>query len=124
MSLSVALQCYCVSLGFGKHPWDVNLKNLLPFFFYSNLAGFVSILAALWSKTSFAITLLRVSDGWIKRFVWFVIISVNIALGLSALFQFIHCTPVAGVWDPNIKRVCWPASVTRNINMFTSGMSS
>jgi len=49
-----------------------------------NLGGFFSIVSAAWSKTSFAITLLRISDGWTYKFIWFIIISVNLSLGLAA----------------------------------------
>jgi len=74
----------------------------------STVAGTFSILAAVLSKTSFAITLLRILNGWMKGFVWFIIISVNIAMGLSALFGWVQCSPVAKVWQIDLPGSCWP----------------
>ena len=121
--VSCSFMSVCVSLGFGKHIWDINFKDIPPFLFFSSFAGFFSILAAAWSKTSFAITLLRISDGWIKKFVWFAIISVNIALGLSGIFQWAQCMPVQKLWNREIEGKCWPATVQK-YNISTSGKCS
>ncbi|KAJ9136866.1 Integral membrane protein [Pleurostoma richardsiae] len=123
LAAGVSLQSVCVSYGFGKHIWDIDHTKILPFLVVSTIAGFLLILSAVWSKTSFAITLLRISDGWIKRFVWFVIITINIALGVSALFQFIQCWPVEKQWYPHVKGTCWPKRFLVRYNIFTAAYS-
>ena len=121
--ISVSFMSVCVSLGFGKHIWDIDFRNIPPFLFYSTFSGFFSILSAMWSKTSFAITLLRISDGWVKKFVWFAIVSVNISLGLSGILQWAQCMPVQKLWMREIEGRCW-AEEAKRFNISTSGKSS
>ena len=55
-----------VGLGYGKHIWDMDTSVFPRLVLVSNVAGTFSILAALWSKTSFAMTVLRISTGWMR----------------------------------------------------------
>lgn len=88
---------------------------------WSYAAGFASIPAAAWSKTSFAITLLRITDGWMKRFVWFIIITVNIVLGVNGVIQWVQCWPVQKLWEPKLHGTCMPSMVVQKYNTFVSG---
>ena len=85
------------------------------------MAGSFSILAALWSKTSFAITVLRISTGWTKKLVWFIIVSVNVALGLSIAFTWGQCVPFQKIYNPRLEGKCLPKSYQIRYNIFTAG---
>ncbi|KAB5585551.1 hypothetical protein GE09DRAFT_29757 [Coniochaeta sp. 2T2.1] len=111
----------CVHYGFGKHSWDIT--DWPTYLFVSNITGVCSITAAAWSKTSFAITLLRFTQGWKRRFVWFCIITVNLFLGLSALFTYVQCTPVKRLWDSSVPGHCWNSHVIITYNSFSSSWS-
>src|SRR5689334_6005613 len=87
----------------------------------SNLAGTFSILAACWSKTSFAITVLRISSGWVKILVWLIIITVNLSLGVAIAITWGQCTPIEKIWQPRLDGECWPKLVQINYNIFTAG---
>jgi YD repeat-containing protein len=113
-----------VTLGFGKPLWEFNFHLLPEFLLYSNLAGSFSILAAQLSKTSFAITVLRISSDWTRWLVWFIIISVNLALGLAITFTWIQCTPVERTWKPFVPGTCWDKHVVVKFNIFTAGTCS
>lgn len=63
-----------------------------------------------WSKTSFAITLLRISDGWLSYFLWAVIVSMNVLFGLGALFLWVGCSPLEKAWHPRVAGTCWDPS--------------
>jgi hypothetical protein len=82
----------------------------------------LAITAQSWSKTSFAITLLRISDGWLKRFLWFAIGSMNVLFGLRALFLWIGCSPLEKSWHPRVKGSCWDPSVDVVLGVVISGM--
>jgi hypothetical protein len=78
-----------VSFGYGKHLYDITQDDLNKMPIVANIAGFFSILAALLSKTSFAITLARISEGWILRLIWTIIISMTLIMGSSAVLVWI-----------------------------------
>ena len=115
---------YNTTLGYGKHIWDWDKNNLVAFGMFSNTSGFFSTLAAMLSKTSFAITVLRISDGWTKRFIWFIIVSINLTLGFGAMSLYIQCSPVEKVWRPWIDGRCWPKQAMIRYHMFTAGKAA
>lgn len=109
----------CVHFGFGRHGYDIT--DWPSYMYVANITGVCSIIAAAWSKTSFAITLLRlVREGWMRWLVWFIIASVNIFLGLSCIFTYVQCNPVAKLYDSKVPGVCWPQKVIITYNSFSS----
>lgn len=89
-----------------------------------NIAGTLSLTAATWSKTSFALTLLRLTNGWTKGLIWFIIITTNIAMGLSALFIWVQCMPIRKSWDPFVDGRCWSPTVIVHYNIFSAAYSA
>ena len=63
--------------------------------------------AVVWSKTAFAITLLRLTEGKLKAFVWFVIISMNLTMFFEIVFVWAKCTPVERTWNKMVPGECW-----------------
>ncbi|KAK1757765.1 hypothetical protein QBC47DRAFT_165011 [Echria macrotheca] len=119
-----SLITFNTTLGYGKHIWDFHPKDLSLFLLISNTSGFFSILAAMLSKTSFAITVLRISQDRIRYIVWFIIISVIATLGFAALSTYIQCTPVEKLWNPLMKKGhCWPKELVIDYNIFTAAYS-
>ncbi|KAK3990830.1 hypothetical protein QBC44DRAFT_58099 [Cladorrhinum sp. PSN332] len=117
---SCAFISVSINLGFGRSLSLFNFQNLEPYLLYTNLAGTFSILAALWSKTSFGLTILRISSGWTKFAVWFIIITVNIALGGAIAITWGQCTPINKTWQPFTPGQCWPKYVQVHYNIFTA----
>ncbi|KAK0625472.1 hypothetical protein B0T17DRAFT_508459 [Bombardia bombarda] len=118
--LSNAFISVSVTYGFGRPLSEFNFKDLNIFLLITNLAGTFSILSALWSKTSFAITVLRISTGWTKALVVFIIISVNISLGVAIAITWGQCTPIAKTWQPRLPGTCWPKFIQIRYNIFTA----
>jgi len=110
-----------VRLGFGLHIFEVPFENMVPFGIQSNISGFTSIIAVACSKTSFAITLLRLSDGWVKWFIIGLLFLLNVTHYLSAVFFWVSCNPPAKTWNPMLPGECWPITVTVNYNFFVGG---
>lgn len=111
-----------VDLGFGKHSWDLpHTFNIDQFMLVITVRATFTLVAIAWTKTAFAITLLRLTDGWTRRFIWFVIISMNIALGLSALFGWVQCTPIKKTWHLEMPGKCWGEWVLIDYGIFGSG---
>jgi hypothetical protein len=106
--------------GIGLHYEDMDYTKMWMVALMSYSAGFAAILAAAWSKTSFGITLLRISSGWTKWLVWFIIISVNVILGVSAIIMWTRCWPVRKLWFPDVDGYCWTPVTMERYQTFTS----
>ncbi len=53
--------------------------------------------------------------------VWYIIVSMNIAMGLSALFVWVQCIPVTKSWNPFADGTCWPPYVLVYYDIFSAG---
>lgn len=99
------------SKGFGRHYKDIDPKVLPYIGLVGNFSSLFAILAAMLSKISFALTLFRISEFRMRLFLCFIIATVFLALGTSALFGWIQCTPIARNWDYTVKGTCWNPQV-------------
>jgi hypothetical protein len=118
--LSTALLTEATKYGLGLFYEDIDPLKSPVVSFLSYLAGFATILGAAWSKTSFAATLRRISDGWVRWVVWFIIVSVNLVLGVSATILWIQCWPIQKLWTWEMEAACWPKEIVERFQMFTS----
>jgi hypothetical protein len=59
-------------------------------------------------------------DGCSRLFLWFIIISVNVILGVSGLILWIQCWPVQKLWIYDLEATCWPKHIVENYQTFTS----
>jgi len=117
--VDVCITNYLISLGYGKHVWDFPPENFPKFSLPVAVRAVFSLTSLAWSKTAFGVTLLRLTNGWMKGVVWFVIITVNISLGVSALLFFVQCTPLAAAWDMTVKGVCMDNKILFHYNVFS-----
>ncbi|KAK0623837.1 hypothetical protein B0T14DRAFT_425921 [Immersiella caudata] len=117
---------YATTLGYGKHIYDIpfDIVNIEKTVMAISIGGTLSLTAAIWSKTSFALTLLRLTDGWLKNFIWFCIITTNIAMGLSALFVWVTCRPLEKAWHPFMAGTCWAPETIVQYNIFSAAYSA
>ncbi|KAH6974187.1 hypothetical protein BKA56DRAFT_490455 [Ilyonectria sp. MPI-CAGE-AT-0026] len=113
-----------VELGYGKHIWDFDQSNVPQWVLLSNCRTTFTVAAACWSKTSFGITLTRITDGWTKRFIFILLVSMNIFLGLSGLFPWVNCTPIKKSWSPFTEGTCWPSKTLVHYNIFSGAYSA
>jgi hypothetical protein len=125
--ITTSIQSYLTTLGYGKHSWDIDPANIQAMMLPMLVSGTFSVTAAVWSKTSFAITLMRITDGWIKNVAIFAIVSMNIFMGLSGLFSWIRCKPLHKAWDltvPFEEGTCWAPEVLERYDIFSSSFSA
>lgn len=118
------MQTYEIHLGFGKHISDIDPTHLSQLGLLDNVTASLGALGALWSKTSFAITLLRITEGRLKVLVWFILVSMSIAMWATAIITWLHCTPVSKIWEVELEGTCWPAQIVPDYNIASSGMGN
>ncbi|KAH7024236.1 hypothetical protein EDB80DRAFT_560096 [Ilyonectria destructans] len=110
-----------VHLQYGVRDWYFPPKNYIPLLKLVAAGHPFMLTSIIWSKTSFGVTLLRITDGWMKRTVWFLIITTNIFLGFSILIFYIQCRPIKASWDPTVKGVCWDRDGVIKYHIFSGG---
>ncbi|GAB1317733.1 Rhodopsin domain-containing protein [Madurella fahalii] len=123
--ISVVLQSVGVHYGLGKPYADQYEQGTISTVAqYSYIAGFFSILATCWSKTSFAISLLRIATGREMRwFIWFIIITVNLMLGSNGAIQWVQCWPIGKLWNWEMEGSCLPPNTIQVYNAFIASFS-
>jgi hypothetical protein len=76
--ISVSINTYIVSLGFGRHIETISPEDLRTINLNTIMVACFGIIATTTGKTSFAITLYRITaNQWVKYFLIFVIITVS-----------------------------------------------
>jgi hypothetical protein len=107
-------------MGFGKRTMDIPVDNLVTIALGSSVVASISCFASTLSKISFGVTLLRLTRGPTRWFVWFCIITLGLIMIPSALNTWLQCTPIEKSWNPTIKGTCWSADVLINYGYFNA----
>ncbi|KAF2014033.1 hypothetical protein BU24DRAFT_452802 [Aaosphaeria arxii CBS 175.79] len=92
----------------GKHFIDADPVKLVVGVKYMYVGEAFALLAMPLGKTSFCITLLRLTAvKWHKHIIWFIIVSINIMMLAVTAMTFGQCTPVEKLWDVMLPGHCW-----------------
>ncbi|KAL4900478.1 hypothetical protein BDW74DRAFT_182809 [Aspergillus multicolor] len=125
LAIAVSLNTYIASIGFGSHIDTVSDENLKKINLDTILVAMFGIIATSTSKTSFAITLHRITtSAWMKYFLIFVIISINLSMNLVWIFGFAKCTPLERVWDKTVPGTCWDGKKLLKYQLFAAYYSA
>jgi len=124
MLASVGLLTYSVSLGFGQHITEISTNTSTNLRFLIYITSIFSLLGTAWSKTSFALTLIRITEGSLRTAIWVVIASINMALVANAVLPFLRCSPVERNWDILVfEGECWGTDISLSYSMFAAAFS-
>ncbi|KAI1841757.1 hypothetical protein JX265_007139 [Neoarthrinium moseri] len=125
LAIAVSINTYIVSLGFGRHIWTISDENLKTINLNTILVAAFGLMSTSISKTSFAVTLYRiVTNIWVKRFLIFVIVTINLSMNLVWVFGFAKCTPIEKVWDSSVPGTCWNKTSLNKYQLFAAYYSS
>lgn len=118
MAVQSALWSVMIDLGYGKDFRLIPIQNLDKMALLLNVASTLLILANLWAKTSFAITLLRFPHRGTKYVVWFIIVFMTVFLGMSAVFVWFQCFVPGQETNPTSGFRCLPGNMGTNYSIF------
>ncbi|KAF2677267.1 hypothetical protein K458DRAFT_320208 [Lentithecium fluviatile CBS 122367] len=120
-----ALVTASVRFGLGKHDTDNSPEDRIlwnKFLFFANAFALTAIPI---SKTSFAVTLLRIAPKrWHKWLIWFIIISMNVAMLLLAILLLSQCRPVEKSWNREIAGSCLNRVALNSFSIFAGSYSA
>ncbi|UPK98386.1 hypothetical protein LCI18_009321 [Fusarium solani-melongenae] len=125
LAIAVSINTYLVSLGFGRHMWTISDENKKTINLFTILVATFGILATTTSKTSFAVTLYRIATNqWMKYFLIFIIVTINISMNLVWIFGFAKCKPIERVWDKTVPGTCWDGRKLLKYQLFAAYYSA
>jgi len=117
--IQAVLVSYIVHLGYGRHPTLIPVENASLFQLPVKILSSLLIVANLWGKVSFAMTLMRIPAAWMRIAIWIILVSLVVLLGASGLLVWVQCF----AWEDATKtgRACVPVAVAVPYNMFSCG---
>ncbi|OHW92553.1 hypothetical protein CSPAE12_08921 [Colletotrichum incanum] len=115
-----SLNEFIIKSRFGRPGFPITVDNISVLAVIGLASITCSFVGQVWSKTAFAISLLRMCDGWKKAFVWFSIISMNILFAFSALSFWIGCVPLEKRWKPFSDGTCYDLKWVVSFGIFVS----
>lgn len=104
-------------LGFGK-----SLDFSAHIFTLSSVNVVMNKVALALSKTSFAVTMLRIASGKLKVFIWFLILSMNAVLATSAVVAWkAACDRPSDSYEAVLPGSCWRVEDSVIMHMVSNG---
>ncbi|KAL8383255.1 hypothetical protein RB595_006825 [Gaeumannomyces hyphopodioides] len=91
-----------VELGYGRHAGAVDARALPSLAVAGLLSSTFSVAGQAWSKTGFALTLLRFTrrGGRARAFVLVNVVLANVLFAVGALLFWVQCVPLERLWRP------------------------
>ncbi|KAK7943494.1 uncharacterized protein PG986_012607 [Apiospora aurea] len=115
-----------ISHGFGKHASELKLTypQVVQMSLRGAINGSLLILGAAWSKSSFAVTLLRMTKGGLKWSMITIMATMNAFLIASIFINYFSCNPPSKTIDPMTPGVCSDESIHIAVDVAASGYSA
>ncbi|OAK93865.1 hypothetical protein IQ06DRAFT_287418 [Phaeosphaeriaceae sp. SRC1lsM3a] len=104
--VQVIINQLSINIGYGKHTFDLDLRNVDRMMYYGAAELTIYTVAIALSKISFGITLLRLTDGWYRVFVWFAISTLAIFALPATIIPWVQCKPLAKTFVDFIPGEC------------------
>ncbi|KAJ2896718.1 uncharacterized protein MKZ38_005288 [Zalerion maritima] len=116
------------TLGHGKHVWDkswLTPEQVSRSILMDQVAGSCLILSVFLSKTSFALTMHRVTKKHpkVRVAVWVAIVIMNLLTAVILFVQWLGCTPPAKLWKPWLEGKCFEVNAVLVLHLVTGGES-
>lgn len=92
--------------GFGLHAASIPVANIPFITLTGNVVATLSIVANIYSKTSFALTLIRLTEGTLKALIIFFLITIHAISSTAAILLWTTCTPLERAWKPFVPGTC------------------
>jgi hypothetical protein len=95
-----------IRLGLGSHIWDVDVGNIVQLNILGACAFSLSVIGTAGVKTSFGLTLLRLTDGRLRYLIIFFFVSTDLLICLMVFASWFRCTPIEKCWNPFLVGEC------------------
>ena len=104
------------------HYLDADKVKLVDGVKYMYLGELFALLAMPTGKTSFCVTLLRLTAiKWHKYIIWFIIVTINLTMWAVTIMTFAQCSPVEKLWNIMLPGSCWDNRIVIYFSIFVGG---
>ncbi|KAH8897992.1 hypothetical protein GQ53DRAFT_593950, partial [Thozetella sp. PMI_491] len=121
---AISLESASIPYGLGKHIGTLTGEQITMQVFLGNVTIIFAMGASSLSKTSFAVTLLRIVNSYLKYLVWFIIVSVNSLYFANILYSWFRCSPIPKLWDNSIDGTCSDVNTYETYSLFVASYSA
>ncbi|OTA93997.1 hypothetical protein M434DRAFT_30330 [Hypoxylon sp. CO27-5] len=90
----------------------------------TTITGTLFFIAAIWSKTSFALTLFRIAGPRLKIVLRIMMVSMNGITCVSVVLRWLQCHPIRLVWDSDAQGTCWNRNLILGVTIFAASYSA
>ncbi|ENI00973.1 hypothetical protein COCC4DRAFT_65104 [Bipolaris maydis ATCC 48331] len=104
--VQVSINQASINLGYGRHTFDLDLRNLDKLMYIGGAELTIYTIAIALSKISFGLTLLRLTDGWVRLYVYFAISTLAIFAVPATIIPWVQCKPLAKTFVDFIPGEC------------------
>ncbi|CAJ2508252.1 Uu.00g094380.m01.CDS01 [Anthostomella pinea] len=127
--IEVSMIQRAISFGFGMHMVDLaatkSRSDIIRFAIYVRIGLSFAILSINFSRVSFAVTMLMLTTGWWKSFVWLAIISLIMMMIPALVLPWAYCQPLEKAFDHSVPGTCvFSTSVNVSYGTFEAGLSA
>jgi len=104
--VQVSINQVSINVGYGGHTLDLDLRNLDKMMYIGAAELTIYTIAIALSKISFGLTLLRLTDGWVRLYVYFAISTLAIFAIPATIIPWVQCKPLAKTFVDFIPGEC------------------
>ncbi|KAM0332157.1 hypothetical protein ACHAQA_002431 [Verticillium albo-atrum] len=113
-----------IAHGFGKPGTNINPEYSYQVGLGGLIVGTAVLIAPVLGKTSFILTLSRISGPKLTIGLWVIAASMAVFQTAALLVQWIQCTPLEKVWRPFMDGgSCWPYDINLGLSMGSAAYS-
>ncbi|KAI6778193.1 uncharacterized protein J7T54_000002 [Emericellopsis cladophorae] len=112
-----------IAHGFGRPGINIDPANSYQVGLGGMVVGTLVLIAPALSKTSFLLTVGKISGSKLKKALWFIAVSMNALQVVALVIQFAQCSPLEKVWNPWADGRCWGRQANLAISMTSSAYS-
>jgi len=119
----MSLESASIPYGLGKHGLLLQQHDLEMQMLLGSITTIFAMLASSLSKTSFAITLLRLveTSPLLKVVLWFIIVTLNAFYVANILYSWFRCSPSQKLWSFTVEGTCSDVTIYVNYSLFVAG---
>jgi hypothetical protein len=119
--INVAIHTHRVTLGFGRPADQIPDENSAQLALLTTVSVMFGVWSIAWSKTSFALSLLRIaSHGWYRRLLIFIMVSMNMFLNVGVIMIWVQ---PRSCWGTKEGTHCWPKERVITLNIASNSYS-